>query len=278
MSAAEKLPLRAVKAGTLFDGMVPCYILEDGTRVLSKRGAVRALTGGDGSGAKDGKLDRLVSRLPSRYRHLTVGPNIGITQPQGGMAHAVPTEYFAKVVSAFVGAAARGELRADQRHLGIQAAAIQEALTTLSLDVLVDEACGIQHDPATRAYERRFTQLLRSSPDAWQMRFPPSLVHALAPLWGVHYTGGPYPIELRRPFALIYDIVLGANGASAMRRQNNASGRVRHHQWLSEPVQAQLVSDLRIVEAFAGESRSRTDLWNKMRKFFNNVPYQTDMW
>lgn len=61
-----------------FDRWVGHDGFDDGRRVVSQRGIVRAL-----SGAEDGKLDRYLDRLPSRFAELKAGPEIEFQGPTG---------------------------------------------------------------------------------------------------------------------------------------------------------------------------------------------------
>ena len=78
---------------------------------------------------------------------------------------------------------------------------------------MIDEATGTRRSRYSATIgdylQRRLDPFLRDQTDRWQQRFSASLVHALAPLYGVRYTGGSYPRELFRAFGMICEYVLG---------------------------------------------------------------------
>jgi hypothetical protein len=79
----------ATHRGTIFDGLLDCYVLDDGRRVLSGRGMVRALTAGPENGGREsGNLGPYLSRLPNGSALLASGAETEFTLPGGGLAKA----------------------------------------------------------------------------------------------------------------------------------------------------------------------------------------------
>ena len=72
--------MKAIASGTIFGGLVDCYVLEDKTRVISKRGVSRALSGGsDAPEIKD--LPRALGKLPSKYGQIATPRAIEFSRP-----------------------------------------------------------------------------------------------------------------------------------------------------------------------------------------------------
>jgi hypothetical protein len=87
---------------------VECYVLEDGRRVISQVGAVRALSGN--ATAKDGQIGRYIARLPSRFAELASTPSVEIERLEGGVAIGRDARWFVRLCNAYLDARRAGEL------------------------------------------------------------------------------------------------------------------------------------------------------------------------
>lgn len=87
----------AIAVGRLFDAY-DCYVLDDKTRVLSRNGLIRLLSGG---ARKRGVLEPYIDALPSRFRHLAVRANLEFIPPGGGTNHAVDVDTVVEICSAY---------------------------------------------------------------------------------------------------------------------------------------------------------------------------------
>ncbi len=207
---------KAVVAGTLFDGLVDCHVLKDERRVVSQRGILRLLRGSS-SGDKDSHLARLVARLPKRFAHLAVGPIVEFDMLERGEAHGFEATRVVDILDAYAEAFTLGELRKDQEHLGRNAIIALRAIAKIGIIAMIDEATGYQQVRGDRALERLHAKILLEEAAKWELTFQPSLVRALAPLYGTKYLAGPYPKALHKPFAMIYDMILGKDASGELR-------------------------------------------------------------
>ena len=268
--------IKAVASGVLFEEMrtpVECYVLEDGRRVLSQRGEARALRGI--GGADDGKIGRLISRLPKKYEALALGPTIEFTLPDSGIvAIGREASHLVDVCAAYSETFALGELHASQLPMARRAIMLVNVFAKVGIDALIDEATGYQKTRGERDLARRFDRYLRLEPGKWEMRFTPELVRALAPLYGVPYTRGSYPRALQTPFHLIYEMVFGTEVATEMRKRNPTPETFCHHQVLKDPGQAMLSDELAVVTLLASQARTKEDFWARMRHKYLGEPLQ----
>lgn len=279
--------LKAIAEGKLF-GVVDCYVLDGGVRVLSKRGVVHSLSAGvkrpdlndsadfDG-GAKHGLLGRYLERLPSRFAHLAVGPNSNIefTLPGGGVGHAVESGAVIEICTAYDEADEAGELRANQQHLARNARRLIRAAAKVGLTALVDEATGYE---AVRA-RGDLAKVFRDAIGTWEATWSHALVRELCRLGcagpgNVGWNGGSYPRPLAQTFSEIYELILGASAKRELKRRNpEPRHNSNHHQWLTEEARELLGKNMGIVTFCARTSTSRAEFWERLRGNYRGQPF-----
>jgi len=146
---------RAVASGLLFDGQVECSILEDGRKLISKRGELRALRGvgkkARGGGGEDGNLRRYLTHLPKRFADLAVEEGIQFVMADGGLARGYLPQHFVAVLRAYSEAWDEGELHTSQEPMAKRAATLLRLLAEKGIEALIDEACGMRR-PAQGVY------------------------------------------------------------------------------------------------------------------------------
>lgn len=266
---------KATCSGQLFNGLVDCYVLEDGQRIISQKGAVRALSGG----AEDGKIGRYLSRLPSRFAGLAAGPAVEFTPPNGGTAFGRDAEWFVDVLQAYVDAHFAGELHQSQEPLARNAAGILKALGKVGIIALIDEATGHQSQRQQGALGRLFDLMFRRELAPWRRMFKDSLILALCKLDDIRWTPGDrQPGHLGSTQEKIYNDILGTEAAKEMQRRNpSPRHRKNHHQTLSAPVQEYVRAQLDIVEVIANQSRDKEDFWTRMDRQYRGGYLQLDL-
>lgn len=147
------------------DVRVDCYVLDDGRRVISQRGVVRALTGG---AAEQTSLGRFLDRLPNRFAHLAAPPSCEFIMPNGGIAHGREAKWFVEMCNAYVDAFFAGQLHPSQSHLAAQARAVLSACATVGIEALIDEATGYQYVREQSYLSSLFERMLREQAGSWQ--------------------------------------------------------------------------------------------------------------
>src|SRR5690242_11209202 len=128
---------KAVASGVIFGGLADVYNLDDGRRVLSQRGAVRALVAGpDATNPK--ALGAYLARLPARFADLSTRPDIEFDLPGGGVAKGRDALWFVDVLRAYKDAWRKEELHPSQVHLAKNADAMLDALAVGGIAALID--------------------------------------------------------------------------------------------------------------------------------------------
>jgi len=107
---------------------IPCYVLEDGTRVLSQRGVLEGLGMARGTGSRGG--DRLVDFLAGKALSSFVGADLlavseapirFVYRQGGGIAFGYPAHMLADICESLLAARNAGALQKQQMHLAAQA-------------------------------------------------------------------------------------------------------------------------------------------------------------
>lgn len=159
---------------------IPCYVLEDGRRVLSLGGMVKAL-GMSIGGAGAGEGDRLtkfasgkaVSPFISNELSSRMAEPVRFRAPSGG---SVATGYEATILpeicDAVLAARKAGAILKQQLHIAEQCEALIRAFAKVGIVALVDEATGFQQDRDRDELHRLLSVYLSEERLAWARRFP----------------------------------------------------------------------------------------------------------
>jgi hypothetical protein len=104
---------KAIARGDIWFGkvVVDGYVLDDGRRVLSQRGVLRALGAGTTGGLD---LVRRLRRLPRRYAYLLSVPGVTFDLPGGGVAIGREAQFLVDVCYAYCDAGMAGLLHRSQ--------------------------------------------------------------------------------------------------------------------------------------------------------------------
>jgi len=258
---------KAIATGTLFDGQLDVYVLDDGRRVLSQRGALRALRGKT-SGPGNGDLGRLLARLPKRFADLAAVPEIEFDLPERGGAIGREVDWFSDVLDAYVEAFMAGELKASQESIARNGHRIQRAVHKIGWTALVDEATGYQYHRHERALERAVKVMLRDQPGEWQLMWDQRVVQAFCSLYGHRFDGGTIPQWLRSPMRKAYDFVMGSEVMVALKERNPepSSSTSNHHSHFTPEADKLFREELRIMVAIMLDSRNPEHFWQRFAR------------
>lgn len=265
---------KAVASGVIFGGLADVYNLDDGRRVFSQRGAVRALSGAAGTGG----IQRFLERLPSRFVTLSLVPDIEFDLPGGGVAKGRDAVWFVDVLRAYKDAWRKEELHSTQVHLAKNADAMLDALAVGGIAALIDEATGIERTRETGTIARIFDWALRRNRADWELMFPTSLVRAIDRLHGGRWEGGSHPRYMASTNQKLYQMLLGTPLAEEMHLRVHVDGlKARQgnnwHQFLSEEAREYFREQLQIVEVIAKQSTAPRDFWLRMdRQYPDDTP------
>jgi hypothetical protein len=179
---------------TLGDVDIPCYVLEDGTRVLSLRG----LTAGFGisSGSSRTGESRIVQFVESDAIRsfaktdlaAALRSPIKFLPPHGGRsAFGYPATLLADICEAVLGARQAGELTPTQQAVANQAEILVRGFARVGIIALVDEATGYQKDRAKDALAKILEGFVAKELQPYLRAFPADFYEEMFRLRGLKY-------------------------------------------------------------------------------------------
>ncbi|MCA3643075.1 MAG: P63C domain-containing protein [Methylobacterium sp.] len=229
---------------------IPCYVLDDGTRVLSQSGTLGGLglsKGSAGSGGSDrlasfatGKgISPFISREllavienPIRFRH----------EVAGGTAFGYPATILPEICEAVLSARQAGALQKQQLHIATQCEALVRAFAKVGIVALVDEATGYQADRQRDELHRLLSAYLSEERLAWAKRFPDEFYKQVYRLRGWSWPVGKAKTPLLGHITndVVYERlppgVLPKLRELNPKLEETKRRKHRHHQFLSEDV------------------------------------------
>ena len=248
----SKDPLRII-AGTadcplVINGIeIPCYVLEDETRVLSERGFLGAI--GRDERLRSGQKSDAV-KLPVFLRaknlasfisdDLLMSSNpIRFQAPSAGaVAYGYGATLLPQVCEVFLKAREAGVLYRSQEHIAKRAEILIRGLANVGIIALVDEATGFQEMRASRALAIILEKFIAKELQPWIKTFPNEYYAEIFRLKGWSEGEG-----VSRPQVIAHytnDIVyerLAPGALGELQRLNpmlpTGGRKVRHHQWLT---------------------------------------------
>lgn len=158
---------------------IPCYVLNDGRRVLHQRGMVNALgmsrgssggTGGDRL-AKFTAGDRLKPYVSSNLIDVTSDP-IKFRTPTGNEAYGYEAIVLADICEAVLAARDANALQEQQKHIAKQCEILVRGFARVGIVALVDEATGYQYDRARTALAELLEKFISEELRRWVKTFP----------------------------------------------------------------------------------------------------------
>lgn len=168
---------------------MPCYVLEDGTRVLSQRGLIAGL--GMGTGA---------DRLPSFFSGKAISPftnnelsaairnPIRFIAPHGGVpVNGYPATILADICEAVLAARSAGVLQPQQLHIAEQCEILVRGFARVGIIALVDEATGYQKDRERDALAQILEKFVAKELQPYVKTFPADYYEELFRLRGLKY-------------------------------------------------------------------------------------------
>ena len=226
---------------------IPCYVLEDGTRVLSQRGVVGGLGMKYGSGGGGG-ADRLTGFLGGKGISSFVSKDLAalIASPikfrsSGGVAFGYPATVLADICDAVLAARAGGALQKQQEHIAIQAEILVRGFARVGIIALIDEATGYQQDRAKDALAKILEAFVAKELQPYLKTFPVAYYEHLFRLYGLPYP--PVGNKSWRPafFGHITNEVVYSRLAPDLlpelkKAASKAERKAKLHQWLTQDI------------------------------------------
>ena len=291
-------PLKVI-AGTsdaplrIGDLEIPCYVLEDETRVLSQRGVFEALGvsrgGGSNGGAQTPRFAASKSLQPFVRNDLTAALSSPILfqPPQGGRtAYGYPAEVLVDICKAVLQARDAGALDRQQATLARRAEMLIQGFATVGVIALVDEATGYQRIREERALATILERFIAAELQSWTRTFDYEFYEQIFRLkdWGS-------PDGVKRPRVIgIYtnDVVYERIAPEVLDelRQVNPTlpqgwRKNRHHQWFTPEfghpkLKEHLAAVIALMRAASSWDAFKRSLDRALPKIGNTIPLALD--
>jgi hypothetical protein len=265
--------------GTLTIGgaQLPCYVLDDGRRVVSRNGATGLLTDNKGGGNLESylRVQALEPYLPEDLSGQMV--EFSIQNVVNKTVRGVEAETFLEICQAYVRAhGSDAPLTERQQVIAMKAAMFLAACAKVGLIALIDEATGYQYERMEDALQFKLKVFLEDEMRKWEPTFPNDLwiefgrltnwqgsVHQRPKYWG------------KLVMELVYEY-LDKDVADWLRKN---APRPRHgqnyHQWLSSQYGLEkLIKHLWMLIGMARACDSMRELKERMAEQFGRQPVQ----
>jgi general stress protein YciG len=286
LEPAEDMPIARWRGTLNIVGMeVPCYVLDNGARVIGRTSATEVLSGIKGGGAleiylsakalepfinKDLVLERFV---PFRLQEVE-----GLKKAVKGL----PAELFIEICQGFVAGlqasfdpkSPHPKLTDRQRQMAIQASMFLSACAKIGLEALIDEATGYQYERADDALQVKLRAFIADELRAWEKTFPDELWAEFGRLtnWKGNLNSRPKWWG-KLVIELIYD-TLDPDVAEYLKNNKPPPG-VRWHRQLTENIGIRaLVSRCYEVIGMAKECRDMRELRDKVARHYGRQVVQ----
>ena len=173
---------------------IPCYVLNDGTRVLSQRGLI------SGIGMSYGSTRSGVARPIAFFDSETIRPfvvgnfldalrePIRFSHPRGGgSANGYPATILADICETVLAARKAGVLPSRQSGIAERCEILVRGFARVGIIALVDEATGYQEDRAKDALAKILEEFIAKELQPWVRTFPDDFYAELFRLRGLSF-------------------------------------------------------------------------------------------
>lgn len=177
---------------------IQCYVLGNGTRLLSQAGFLEALGRHRKANVRREGESRLPAILQGKAINQFITPEIieqsqpiAFRTPHGVRASGYKADLLPKVCEIYLKANDAGALPKNQEHVAKQAEILIRGLATVGIIALVDEATGYQELRAKNALAHFLEQFIAKELQAWVQTFPDDFYRELFRLRGLRYPEDP---------------------------------------------------------------------------------------
>jgi hypothetical protein len=228
---------------------IECAVLEDGTRVLSRAGFVRAI--GRKGKVKGGVDYEPESKLPVFLgadnlkpfidSDLEINSNpIYFKQVKGGVSMGYRAALLPAVCNVFLSAKDADALRDNQLHIAKQCEILVRGLAVVGITAMVDEATGYQEVRDRLALQEILEKYISGALLEWTKTFPIEFYREIFRLKGWEWKAGKMsPLVGRYTNDLVYQRL--APGVLEQLQEKNpvtekGYRQHKHHQWLTRDI------------------------------------------
>lgn len=275
-------------------GEIACSVLDDGTRVLTTRGLVRAFGAkqtGSAQSAEDGApalpafmasewikpflSEDLIARLRAP---IVFNPKRG-----GRTAFGYEAKILPDVCDAVLDAKNAGKITKQQEGIAKAAEILLRGLSRIGIIALVDEATGYQHDRARDELQKLLAQYIAAELLEWTKRFPNDFFKQVYKIHGWKYqpgiTQGPrYVGKFIKKY--VYERLPPGVLEELEKKNPAAEGRrkFKHFQWLTEHTgHPHLDNQIVKVTTIMQLSENKGEFTRNFAKAFPEPGQQTDL-
>ena len=220
---------------------IPCYVLEDETRVLSQRGVTAGIGLNPDAGFRMPQL--MASRSIAKYVSADSMPAlrhpVRFKNPVGGgIALGYPATLLPDICDVILAARAAGSLQERQLPIAQRCELLIRGLAQVGIIALVDEATGYQNLRAQRALAIILEKFIAKELQPWTKTFPYEFYTEIARL-----KGWPPMYSMKRPSVVGHytnDIVYERIAPGLLKELRDVNPTLptgrrqhRHHQWFT---------------------------------------------
>lgn len=223
---------------------IPCYVLDDGRRVLSTRGIMGALgrtwRGRKYSGTELPVFLEAKNLLPFVINDLDpVLTPVEFVTDAGAKAEGIPAEGLPAVCDIYLQARQSNKLTAAQMPIAQQCELLVRGFARVGIIALVDEATGYQKDRAKDALAKILEQFVAKELQPYVHTFPADYYEQLFKLYNL-----PFPPEGNKSWRpsfmgritneVVYNRLAPSLLPELKKLASKAEKRSRLHQWLTQ--------------------------------------------
>jgi hypothetical protein len=253
---------------------LPCYVLNDERRIISRTGATSVLTEKKGGGNFESytKVESLKSYLPNEI------PMIEFTIE--GVANkrvmGIEAETFLDICRAYVSAWQNDATTERQTEIAKKASMFLAACAKVGLIALIDEATGYQYQRAQDALTFKLKVYLEEEMREWEKTFPDELWQEFGRL--THWTGS---VAQRPKYwgKLVMELIYGYLDKDVAQWLKTHAPSPKHgqnyHQWLSSQYGLKkLIEHIWLTIGVAKACHDMSELRDKMAQLFGKQMVQ----
>ncbi|MCB9169563.1 MAG: helix-turn-helix domain-containing protein [Flavobacteriales bacterium] len=273
---------------------IPCYVLQDGTRIFALKGVVVGLIGTEGGQLGEYiKVSSLRPYLPEDLVPAEDGTIPALLKFDTGnasfakYAQGVPVEKFLDICSAYSSAlqdhlvpGSGTQLTERQQSIARQANAFLRACAKTGIIALVDEATGYQYERAQDALQLKMKLFLEEEMRAWEKTFPQELWNEFGRL--TNWKGAAQ----QRPKwwgKLVNEMVYQYLDPDVYKWLREHAPKPRHgqnyHQWMSSQYGLKrLIEHIWQLVGMASACSTMPELRQRMAEKYGRVPVQLTLY
>lgn len=246
----EKMP-RATHQGILriAGSEMPCAVLDNGTRIISRNAIFRAFGRTKRGRGKDIRVLNMPSFIDAKNLQPFISQDLhGGLKPfqyedlRGKVVAGYDASILPLICDVYLSARTAGELTESQQRLAVASEMLVRGFAKIGIIALVDEATGYQDVRIRDALQQILDKYLRQEYAKWAKRFPDEFYKEMFRLKGWHWQSisKDRPKLVGRYTADVVYARLAPGVLDELRRKNpvteTGQRRRRHHQWLTDDI------------------------------------------